>query len=162
VAKDKPSHTEALKHKRLRRRRGYALGSIVLIAIAAIILLLIANVIGPDKKERNESSTISMLRAIDAAQEIYKSRKGWYLDLEKLVDERLLGEEVLKDDVNGYRFTDWVQSGQLEWSVTAIPVEPGISGDYSYFINVCGVIRYKRCTSIKDAPADDRSSPLNP
>jgi hypothetical protein len=130
------------------------------LALVGIVLIIAVPAFIPPRKARNEHAAVSMLHAIGVAQEKYKNTKGWYLHLEELVAQGLLEEAVLLDDCSGYRFIDWVQSGGLEWSVTTVPVELGITGDRSYYMDVCGVIRYKLQTGPNDPPADERSMPL--
>jgi competence protein ComGC len=146
------------------------LGICALVLIGLVVMIALPSYIEP-KKARNERAAIAVLRAVSQAQQVYKDRKGWYLTLEELIEAGLVDRGLLRRVKerglrswclqSGYRFDHWRQSGGLEWSMTAVPVEPDVTGSMSFYIDVSGVIHYNFCMNKDDKPANSRSRVLS-
>ena len=92
--------------------------------------------------EANESSAQHTLRQIIEAQKIYVLSNGVYArDLETLIQADLLNYSLASGAAAGYRFA---VIGQREsFVVTAVPIEPGQSGEKSFYCDQSGIIRFE-------------------
>jgi DNA-directed RNA polymerase subunit RPC12/RpoP len=107
----------------------------------------------------NESSAISMLRTISSCEELFVTRYGRYATLRQLADKNLLDSQMKGGSRYGYYF-DLNPSGSQSWWCVAYPREPGTTGSRSFYINETGVLRWMKCESMNDLPADSNSLPL--
>jgi type IV pilus assembly protein PilA len=141
------------------RARGFTLIELmIVIAIIAIIAAIAIPNLIEARKSANESSAIASLRAIHAAQNLFKDRDydkdgyhyfaGELPRLAGLIDARLAGPVAGGPFTGGtgQRSGYWfgmVSGGASEvWSCIAVPVSFGRSGDRNFFIDETGVIRY--------------------
>ena len=130
----------------------------ITITILGILVALALPAILAPKKAANESSAISSLRTLTAANVIYKSRYGTYApSLAELEKRGLLNPQLAAadgpDGKSGYQFV--YTGGATTWSAQADPQSPGASGDRHFFVNETGVIR-----SNGSAPASATDGPI--
>lgn len=126
-------------------------------------LFIAAHLLWPDEEEpgplwlRNELMAQREMRAIAAAQQIFKERYGTYTTLNALREERLLDAHLAYATGDGlpkwgYRY--FVETeGTESWFVVAVPAEPGISGTESYYLDQRGVMCVVRYEKENDPPA---------
>jgi len=87
----------------------------------------------------NEAVARSMMHTMASAELSFKATEGnnGYGTLEQLVSAGLLGKEML--DKYGYRFD--VSASLDKFEITAVPVEYGVSGKLSYFMDESQILR---------------------
>lgn len=147
-------------------------GVCVVAFIGMIAAIAIPNLLA-SKAAANEEMAITACREVSSAQELHKARYGTPTDLEGLVEAGLFDETPYyeRKQVNatrtvltskcGYHFhlNLLIDDGE-SWSMSAVPYQPGITGDRSFYIDQTGVVRYRVCTSRDHPPADSSSTPL--
>jgi hypothetical protein len=118
------------------------------------------------RKRANEAAAHASLRVIATAQAQYRRRseKGRYCSLEELGRQDLIIGELAAASTperarNGYYCK--LTPGEFDWSCTALPAQPGVSGDYSYYVDQSGTIRRAPCKNASDKPAGPESAALN-
>ncbi len=117
---------------------------IVVAVIAIVSAMGLPNLLA-SKKSANETSAISYLRGIGAAQEAYRLRMGVYADGDETLvaagfiagQSTVLGQNIIR----GYTFVVDAPS-RFEWFGNARPTDRGTSGDRSFFIDTSGVLRW--------------------
>ncbi len=135
-----------------RGRRGFTLIELtIVIAVIAIVAAIAVPNLLEARKRANEASAISSLRAVHAAQTIYRGRQPVYADsmpsLRGFVDDGLAGPVAGGPFVteagrkNGYWFGLTSGGGAYDWGAAAVPVVWFTSGDRAYFIDESGVVR---------------------
>ena len=79
------------------------------------------------------------MHTVASAETTFKATEGnnGYGTLEQLVSAGLLGREML--DKYGYRFD--VSASLDKFEITAVPVEYGVTGKLSYFIDESQILR---------------------
>jgi len=89
--------------------------------------------------ETNESMARSALYSVNGSEASFKSDKGdgRYGTLDELLAESLLSKDLLEN--HGYRIELSVSGNKFE--ATAVPINYGITGRLSYFIDESGVLR---------------------
>jgi hypothetical protein len=113
------------------------------------------------RKRANEAAAHASLRVIATAQAQYwRSQAGKYGSLEELGENDLIvGELAAASEPgaarNGYHYK--LTPGGFEWSCVALPAQPGVSGDYSYYVDQSGVVRRAPCAGVEDKPAGPES-----
>ena len=114
------------------------------------------------KKRANEAAAHASLRVLATAQAQYRRRAqdGRYGSLKELGEQDLIVSELVAAVVpemarNGYYYE--LTPGGFEWSCVALPVQPGVSGDYSYYVDQTGTIRRAQCANSEDKPAGPES-----
>lgn len=117
-------------------------------------------------KRANEAAAHASLRVIATAQEQFRRRSqaGMYGSLEELGRRDLIVGELAAASAperarNGYCYK--LAPGEFDWSCTALPALPGVSGDYSYFVDQSGIIRRAPCRNAGDKPAGPESPAQN-
>ena len=103
------------------KKNGFTLIEILItIVIIGILIAILVPYLNNAKKSAQISATISTLRSICSAEEIYyiKSKYERYASLRKLARKRLLDSRFLKRRVviNGYRFRSKVRKKNLKLS----------------------------------------------
>jgi len=128
----------------MEREHGF---SLVELLIVVSIITIIAAVAVPSlissKVAANESSAISSVRTITTAQFTYAATLGsgtYSADLPTLQGASLIDNALGGGSKDGYNFT--TSSGADTFTVTAVPVDPGVTGERGFFSDQTGVIRY--------------------
>ena len=160
-------------HPASRRRAGFSL--IEVVVVIAVILIIAAIAIPrllKAKMAANESAAVASLRAITTVQIAYDATyaQGFAPTLASLgpppapppsATSADLVDSVLASGIrNGYSFVyvaiDNGGAGKPDaFTVNAIPVSPGQTGDRYFYVDQTNVIRYKF-----GGPADANSSPI--
>jgi Protein of unknown function (DUF2950) len=99
----------------------------------------------------NETAAIARLRAIVTAEENYRGEFGKYGSLEALVEKNMLGDSS-KGKLNGYKLE--IEVTGRGFNATAVPVEYGVTGKRSFFVDQTGQIRGKDKRGEKAAQND--------
>ena len=87
----------------------------------------------------NELAAMSRLRSIDSAEASFMVESGGtYASLDELVNKGIIGDPA-RGKLTGYRFEVRVKPGGYE--ATAVPVQYGISGKRSFYIDESHVLR---------------------
>jgi hypothetical protein len=87
----------------------------------------------------NEIAAMARLRSIATAEALYMVESGdRYATLEELTKKGLVNDPA-RGKLTGYSFEVRVKAGGFE--ATAVPVEPGISGKRSFYIDETNVLR---------------------
>jgi hypothetical protein len=87
----------------------------------------------------NEMAAISRLRSIATAESQYSINSGGtYATLDQLINDRLISDPS-EGKLTGYRYAVKVRQGGFE--ATAVPIQTGISGRRSFYIDETRVIR---------------------
>ncbi|MGE3163755.1 MAG: type IV pilin protein [Planctomycetota bacterium] len=138
-----------------RRSEGFSLVELmVVILIMGILAALMLPTMLNARKGGNEASAISALRTINSAQEMYHARVGRFGTVSDLTASGYL-DTTFDAARSGYVFSDDDVPDRAGWSITAIPAEPGTSGDRHFYIDTSGVIRFE-----EGALADATSNPV--
>lgn len=125
------------------RTKGFSLIELlIVVAVIGIIATIALPNLQSSKKAANEAAAIAHLRTWTSAQELYYQRYRTYAASEQsLVDERLVGNPDPQQC--GYLFEVTAEGADsLNWSGTASPLQEGVTGDRSFFIDQTGVIRW--------------------
>jgi hypothetical protein len=111
----------------------------------------------------NEAAAINILRAIHAAQTLYKTKvgAGEYGTLEQLEKQRLLNKDQIASVQDGYLFEVTVQKSRpnspATYSIYAVPQSYGVSGRRAFYIDHTGVLRG---ADKEGGPADATDPPI--
>jgi len=145
--------------RRLREGAFTLVELMVVIAIIAVLITITVPNMLDARKYASEAAAVGDLRAIHAAEEIFRTRDleadglRDYGTLDELVDARLLTEGFrTRSHRGGYRFE--AEASEFHYSVVARPTVPGTSGDKVYYLDETGVIRFTA-----DGTRPDASSP---
>lgn len=122
-----------------------ALGGCCVFA-AIIAAIAIPNLLAA-RKAANEKSVIGALRAVLAAQLLYKDRDmekdgrhSYARTLKSLGDKGLIDPEVASGEKYGYRF-EFVNTNRNTWHMRASCLQVGKAGDNGFWVDDTGVIR---------------------
>lgn len=112
-------------------------------------LLALAREVLPGRPPGNESRAIGSLKAISAAQSLYregdKDCDGVldYGNLTQLGEASLIDSALASGTKQGYRFRSLPgPAPQFTWWAFAVPTRPGCTGDRAFYTNHTGVIFY--------------------
>jgi len=138
-------------------------GCLVVGAIIAVVAAIaIPNLIDA-RKGSNEAASIGALRTLTTAQALYregdKDKNGTLDYAASLEDLRRVGliDGILGGGMKqGYRF-EIVEGTEERWSATAVPLQPGKSGERSFFVDESGIIRSRAAPDGAPATALDRA-----
>jgi type II secretory pathway pseudopilin PulG len=145
-----------IQKRRLRQGGFSMLEMLYVVAIVIIVAgLTIPNLL-TSEKSAYEAVTISYMRNLVNAQEIYRMRFGSFAaDTGQLTAQQLADEPIPRRF--GYVISvDNPPGSQTDWWATAQPLIPGRTGDRHFYIDASGVLR-----AVFGAPADRTSPPLN-
>jgi hypothetical protein len=89
--------------------------------------------------QRNESMAQGLLRTVYSAEQTFRSIEGnsRYATLDELISANLISKELI--DKYGYKIE--VTPAGEKFAATAVPIEYGVSGTISYFIDETGNLR---------------------
>ena len=147
-----------------RPGHGAALAGLILGIVGLLFIPITAAIMIPSllsaKTAANESMAIANCRMIGSQQEFHMARNNSYATLEQLAENGDIDPELAGGTKHGYRFTVEVGEEGYNWSITAMPVVPGGTGNRSFYMGTDTVIRGRPCTSASDPPADESSDPV--
>jgi hypothetical protein len=111
----------------------------------------------PAAKKANEASAVGALRTIATGEAILRARPqaSGYSTLGGLRAWDLVDDALASGTKQGYRFAI-VAPDKSTWSATAVPLEPGETGDRTFFIDESGVVRSEGAP----AEAGPKSAPV--
>jgi len=123
------------------RRDGFTLVELsVVVSVAAILLVTAVPNLMNAKKSANEISALGSLKAFTVASQQYRTRFQRYArTLQNLGTTGYVDSLLSAGRRSGYRFT-YTVNGQ-RWSVRAIPLTQGITGDRGFYVDETGVFR---------------------
>ena len=148
------------------QQKGFSL--IELLIVVAIILIIAAIAIPNllrSKEAANEASAVGSLRTINTSSVAFSTTYGNYPT--KLADlgpsstpsstsADLIDSVLVTGSMTGYAFTYTAASPYLQYTLTAAPTTPGVSGQRYFFTDQSGVIR-----ASTSAAATVTSTPLS-
>lgn len=154
------------------RQKGF---SLIELLIVVAIILIIAGIAIPNlmksKIQANEAAAVETLRTLDTSMVMYSTTYGGYPHALADMGPSAGGatssaaadliDVVLATGVKGgYRYGYVVagsdQAGHvLGYTITALPISPGVTGQRSFFTDQSGTIR-----STLSGPADATSTPI--
>jgi len=134
----------------------------VLAVVACVITAWIIKERSEQRVRANEVSAIKMLTQVcqmDFRGDIARGFWPWTCSSYPFPTNLV---EVLtdKEAYNGYKFKLAVGENRENWSCVAVPVEPGVTGTRTFYVDQLAVIRFKPCTNKSDRPAGPNSPPL--
>jgi hypothetical protein len=107
-----------------------------------LVMLMVAGISSEANKtpmETNEAIAKSVLRVLASAESSYQSTtgNGNYGSLDQLIENQLVQKELLQN--YGYKIE--VTAAGKNFSVTAVPLEYGKTGNMSFFIDESAVLK---------------------
>ena len=126
----------------------------IVVAIIAIIAAIAIPSLLQSKMAANEASAISALRTLSSAQELYKTRTGYYGDYNNLNDganNKYIDPALAKadpdaganhQDKSGYNIDVSVDGSNTDWCAIATPGIWAKDGERNFKISSDGVIYY--------------------
>lgn len=140
----------------MKRNQGFTLIELmIVVAIIAIIAAIAIPSLLNARKAGNEASAISSLRTLTTVNEQYRTRFGDYASqLNDLSTEGYIDSVLGSASKSGYTFT--FTGGSNTWDCSAVPTDPGTTGDRGFFVDQSGVIRFD-----SSGTADSTSPPID-
>ena len=128
----------------------------IVVAVIGIISILAVPNFMSSRLFANETSAIASLRVIVTSEITYASTvgNGSFGDSAKLVEEGLIDAALGSGTKDGYNLT-LTADGSSGFTVTAVPVTVGSTGQRGFFADQTGVIRYS-----EDGSAPTAASPI--
>jgi len=127
----------------MNRVRGFTLIELmIVVAIIAIILAIAIPSLMNARKAGNEASAVNSIRTMTTCNEQYRTRFLAYAPA--LTNLQVTGyvDSVLASGTKaGYSFA--YSAGTSSYQITAVPVDPGASGDRGFYVDATGVIRFE-------------------
>lgn len=127
-----------------------------ILVILPLLFVLSISVLSCKKPtiQENENGAIENIKAVVAAQTVYyAAQKRYAASFDELTSPKkpyLLGSWNKR---SGYLFK--MEGKEKTFSVTVVPITPGVTGNRSFFSNQSGVVR-----GSAKGPADAKSPPL--
>jgi len=115
----------------------------VTITVLAILLVLAIPRMATARKAANETSAVSSLRTLSSCQTMFRTRFGTYGTVSNLQTNGFVDENFLDGVKSGYRFVTNAAPTRDSWSITAEPINPGVTGDRYFYTDESGVIRFR-------------------
>jgi len=127
----------------MNRDRGFTLIELmIVVAIIAIILAIAIPSLMNARKAGNEASAVNSIRTITTCNEQYRTRFLAYAPaLSDLSGTGYVDGVLASGTKAGYSFA--YSAGTSTYEVTAIPLDPGASGDRGFYVDTTGVIRFE-------------------
>jgi len=128
----------------MNRTKGFTLIELmIVVAIIAIILAIAIPSLMNARKASNEASAVNSIRTITTCNEQYRTRFLTYAPALTELSATGYVDDVLGSGTKaGYAFT--YTSGASTYAVTAVPIDPGASGDRGFYVDATGVIRHEQ------------------
>ena len=130
----------------MRNQKGFSLIELlIVVAIIGIIAAIAVPNLLQSKAAANEASAIASVRNIVTAEITYYSTKGAgkYGALADLKGQKLIDDVLGAGQKDGYKFDTPTGAGNTDdFTVTAVPITVGKTGNRGFFADATAVIRY--------------------
>ena len=157
IRKESGSSDSTPSHSPQSGTAGFSLIELmIVVAVIGIISILAVPNFMRSRLFANETSAIASLRVIVTSEITYASTSGngSFGSTQDLLDEGLIDAALGSGTKDGYNLT-LTPDGSTGFTVTAVPVAVGTTGQRGFFADETGVIRYSDDGSAptKDSPA---------
>ena len=123
---------------------GFTLIELVLVVtLLGIIAAMAIPTLQNSRKYANEGSAIASLRMLNSAELCYRTRFGTFATLADLVGRQLIDENYADGQKSGFAFTSPAAPTKTNFTFSAQPTTPGVTGDRFFYIDETGVIRFR-------------------
>jgi type IV pilus assembly protein PilA len=116
----------------------------MVITVLSILVVLAVAGYSNSRKSANEASAISSLRTVSSMENIYRVRFGSYGTLSDLTTNGYMDNTYADGEKSGYLFSTTTAPTEVDWTLSAQPVTPGVSGDRWFLVDESGVIRFSQ------------------
>ena len=130
----------------MNKNKGFSLIELlIVVAVTGIISAIAVPNLMQSRLAANEASAMASIRNLVTAEITYASTSGTgaFGSMDNLVDSSLVDAVVGNGVKNGYSFTI-TPNGSTGFTVVAIPVTKGTTGNRGFFSDQTGVIRYSK------------------
>jgi hypothetical protein len=130
---------------------------------AGVIWAIIGDLSKDSKKEKAQAKTevmsrgsagVDLLWQVNDAERVFKEKNGRYGTLDELAASELLRKDLAAGPCEGYT-VNVVPDGDRGYKATAYPAEYTTNRmQPSFFVDETGALRWRKCRSANDLPAD--------
>lgn len=141
----------------MRKQVGFSLIELlIVVAVIGIIAALAIPNLVRTKSAANEASAIASVRALITGQITYASTvgNGEFAQIEELVETTIIDSSLGSGSRDGYSFTV-TPNGQVGFTVIAVPMAIGTTGERGFYGDHTGVIRFSQ-----DGSPPSKGSPV--
>ncbi len=127
----------------MRKQVGFSLIELlIVVAVIGIVAALAVPNLVRTKSAANEASAIASVRALVTGQITYSSTvgNGDFAEMKELVETAIIDSSLGSGSKEGYNFTV-APNGRAGFTVIAVPVAVGTTGERGFYSDHTGVIR---------------------
>jgi len=141
-------------------RSRYLWSAVAVLAVVACVITAWSIKERSEQRVRaNEISAIEMLTQVCRDRSWMPAFAGRYQTSKPVHPPNLIAILKGREAYRGYNFKLELGEDGKSWSCTAAPVEPGVTGTRSFYVDQNSVVRQAPCRSKDDPPAGPDSPP---